>query len=311
MTAPVIAALLAATAGGAALAAAGQPACHWSSLGAIALKTRLAMLKTAPPGRRRSRLAALGLAGLMSAAALTAYAAAPSGPDALPGEVVGVIGSGDQLSLKVAQDQKIRTVKLGAEYRDGWTLDALTTSTASLSKEGQRREIGLNPTGALASAAPGRDPSKVEIAGDTIEAHWAAETAIMNEYKLAVEASGGSNSSFDAEQMARLLGPARLQAFYDNDNRLGELMQAKARADAVARGDFNTVRAYDHLAVVGPDSFVVPAGMSHDQAAKALGLTSSIGYSIDFATNDPAQAEVMIKCFKPATPNSALGCKTI
>ncbi|MDB5437980.1 MAG: hypothetical protein JWM33_407 [Caulobacteraceae bacterium] len=157
---------LAAAAAGANLAATAQPACHWSSLGAIALKTRLAMIRAVTPSRHRARLAALGLAGLLCAGALAAYAAEPSAPERLAAQAAGVVGSGDQLALQLKDNNQERTIRPGDVYADGWKLDALTPTSATLVKDGERREVGLNPTGALASKAPAAPPSQVTLAGE-------------------------------------------------------------------------------------------------------------------------------------------------
>ncbi|MDB5440522.1 MAG: hypothetical protein JWM33_2949 [Caulobacteraceae bacterium] len=99
---------------------------------------------------------------------LAAAAPAPSGPDALPAQVAGVIGSGDQLSLQLraTADAPARIVHLGEAAIDGWALTGLTDTVATLAKDGQTRAIGLNPTGALASKAPAAPPSQVTIAGE-------------------------------------------------------------------------------------------------------------------------------------------------
>ncbi|MDB5437979.1 MAG: hypothetical protein JWM33_406 [Caulobacteraceae bacterium] len=177
---------MAALAAGAALAAAAQPACHWSSLGAIALKTRLAMIRAIAPSRHRARLAALGLAGLLCAGALAAYAAEPSAPQRLAAQAAGVVGSGDQLSLRVVEDQQPRTLKPGDTYSDGWKLESLTPSSATLTRDGERREVGLNPTGALASAEPAAPASRVRVlpsdaellAQATLQARWDGQTPL-------------------------------------------------------------------------------------------------------------------------------------
>ncbi|MDB5439932.1 MAG: hypothetical protein JWM33_2359 [Caulobacteraceae bacterium] len=105
----------------------------------------------------------LRLAGALLAGLLLTAAAEPAAPDRLPGEAVGVVGSGDQLALRLMQDRQERTLKLGDEYRDGWRLEALTPTSATLAREGQRREVGLNPTGQLAGSAPATPPSQVRV----------------------------------------------------------------------------------------------------------------------------------------------------
>ncbi|MDB5437975.1 MAG: hypothetical protein JWM33_402, partial [Caulobacteraceae bacterium] len=166
--------------------------------------------------------------------------------------------------------------------------------------------VGLNPTGALGETAPAADPSKVVVAGDTLEARSALETSILNEYWAA---TGRTDNSISLDEMAKVLSPARYQAFLENDERLGVLRKAQARADALARGDFNAVRAFDHLPVAGPDSFVVPSGMSVKEAAQALGLDSDLGYAIDGAAVAATKTLVLVKCFTPTTPVSANACK--
>lgn len=76
---------------------------------------------------------------------LGGHAAEPSAPDRLPAEVQGVVGSGDQLRLRLNDAAGVRTLRPGEAYRDGWMLKAVTASTATLAKDGQERVVGLNP----------------------------------------------------------------------------------------------------------------------------------------------------------------------
>ncbi|MDB5437716.1 MAG: hypothetical protein JWM33_143, partial [Caulobacteraceae bacterium] len=104
---------------------------------------------------------------LLMLAAASARAAEPPPADPLkrlPTEVAGVLGSGSNLSLSLFSTWGSRRLSIGDEYQDGWKLTALTPSAASLTRNGETRQVGLNPTGALASSevAP---PSSVTIAG--------------------------------------------------------------------------------------------------------------------------------------------------
>lgn len=110
------------------------------------------------------------LAALMLTAALlaplTAQAAgALAGPDALPGQATGVVGSGDQMTLRLKPigDAPARVLKIGDEFEDGWKLTALTASAATLSKAGASRTVGLNPAGSLGAAALAAGASTVTV----------------------------------------------------------------------------------------------------------------------------------------------------
>ncbi|MDB5437976.1 MAG: hypothetical protein JWM33_403 [Caulobacteraceae bacterium] len=288
-----------ATGAGAALASAAQPACHWSSLGAIALKTRLAMLKAVAPDKRRARLAALGLAGLIGACGLAAYAAEPSAPQRLATQAAGVLGSGDQLALRLVENGQERTLKPGDDYADGWKLDALTATSATLTKDGQRQEVGLNPTGALAQTASAAPPSQVDIvlgpadlalidaalargdwdnqpfAGRTLEQtrRSVVYTEKLRAASLAKQAATG-NGGIDSSQMRAILGEA---AFADMLS-LAALAPSPRQA-AIDSGDVNQVRVLDGLPAIGPDQIYIPAGTTREDAAKAAGLVSLVGYT--------------------------------
>lgn len=100
-----------------------------------------------------------------------AHAQTPSILDQLPQELVGVIGSGDQLSLEVrsSSDPAPRIINIGGEYKAGWKLTALTQSQATLIKNGEVRQVGLNLNGAVLSEPMPVAASEVEVlqsAGD-------------------------------------------------------------------------------------------------------------------------------------------------
>ncbi|MDB5439064.1 MAG: hypothetical protein JWM33_1491 [Caulobacteraceae bacterium] len=136
----------------------------------IMTRTRLSLSRSERPVKRRHRrtparaaAGAVVLVAVLTGGALTAFAAAPSAPERLPSEVQGVVGSGDKLSLRLKDSAGGRTIAVGEAYGDGWTLTGLTPTQATLAKDGATREVGLNPTGALASAAPAAPPSLVEV----------------------------------------------------------------------------------------------------------------------------------------------------
>lgn len=104
-----------------------------------------------------------GLAAILLAA--KAAAASDPGPASLPGEVIGVVGSGDQLSLRIKGGEAPRTLEIGEVYQDGWTLSALTATKATLTKDGQSQTVGLNPTGVIERAKPDDPPTTVKTIG--------------------------------------------------------------------------------------------------------------------------------------------------
>ncbi|MDB5438097.1 MAG: hypothetical protein JWM33_524, partial [Caulobacteraceae bacterium] len=92
-------------------------------------------------GARAAWLA--GLAIILSTDA--ALAAGAPGPVALPAEVIGVVGSGDKLSLRIKAGDETRLLNIGDTYADGWALTGLSNTTATLTRNGQNQTVGLNP----------------------------------------------------------------------------------------------------------------------------------------------------------------------
>ncbi|MDB5438343.1 MAG: hypothetical protein JWM33_770 [Caulobacteraceae bacterium] len=173
-------------------------------------------------------------AGLLVAAA----APAPSGPDALPAQVAGVIGSGDQLSLQLraTEGAPARIVHPGEEAIDGWTLSGLTNTVATLSKGDQSRTIGLNPTGAVAVARPFAPPSTVRVTIDGLTPEMAAILALSDEELLA-QSRPGVRQAYQSMTGGRGLTAEearRLDLYQTRFSLLGPLLrdaaQAKARA---------------------------------------------------------------------------------
>ncbi|MDB5439534.1 MAG: hypothetical protein JWM33_1961 [Caulobacteraceae bacterium] len=92
---------------------------------------------------------------------------------ALPGQVIGVSGSGDQLSLRLKSGEGERVLKIGEVFEDGWTLSALTATDATLTKTGQNRRIGLGLAGD-SPKAPQNAPSQVTAVTGLLGAGGAA-----------------------------------------------------------------------------------------------------------------------------------------
>lgn len=161
----LLAPTLGALAAGAATAQVSAPlATRWRARNG-AMKRRLLAIATPVrlPGPGRRLAGAAALAATLTTGGLAGYAAQPSAPERLAAQAGGVVGSGDQLALRVKEDSQERTIKPGDDYADGWKLQALTPTKATLTKDGVSREVGLNPTGALANNAPAAPPSQVWV----------------------------------------------------------------------------------------------------------------------------------------------------
>lgn len=105
--------------------------------------------------------------GLVLALTGAAPVFAAAAPEALASQAAGVVGSGDKLSLQLhpAGGAPARILKIGDVFEDGWVLTALDPTTATLTKGGLSRRIGLNPAGALAQPQAAAHPSQVTLAG--------------------------------------------------------------------------------------------------------------------------------------------------
>ena len=66
-----------------------------------------------------------------------------------------------------ADESGRRALRIGDAFQDGWSLSALTPSTATLTKAGESRVVGLNPTGAVTTPDVKR-PSLVQVAGSEL-----------------------------------------------------------------------------------------------------------------------------------------------
>ncbi|MDB5438902.1 MAG: hypothetical protein JWM33_1329 [Caulobacteraceae bacterium] len=230
-----------------------------------------------------------------------ADAAEPPGPEQLSSQVVGVVGSGLLLSLELrtAAGQPVRVLSLGDIYAEGWALTALTPSAATLTRSGESRSIGLNPAGALdqTGEAP---PSQVNILvspadlarlkaegwdGAPAPGLTAEETQRSLLFSLKVDdaimasragvAAGSPVPVLSDSDIRAMVGEA---AWLDRQALIRKSMIATRQA-ALDGGDINRVRLIDGLPAIGPDSFYAPPGTAMDAAAKAVGLTSTVGYS--------------------------------
>ncbi|MDB5439942.1 MAG: hypothetical protein JWM33_2369 [Caulobacteraceae bacterium] len=276
----------------------------WPKAGFHPFVLRLAMMRRVAIGRTRRRTGSALLALILAGGGLAAFAAQPSAsvpaaPDPspvtlpstlaqLPSEVRGVVGSGDQLSLQLKTGAGLdHTLKVGEVYGDGWTLTGLTPVEATLAKDGATRQVGLNPTGALAGNAPVAPPSTVSMigvpdadavdrilkaAGTPVRAGYAspglteAETLRSRAYSALMlqvidrERATGGPGGMTMENLKAVIG----QAAYDDMTALTQrslgASQAVAVADLAARP------------VSGPTSYYVPAGANEAQIVAAQGV---------------------------------------
>ncbi|MDB5440639.1 MAG: hypothetical protein JWM33_3066 [Caulobacteraceae bacterium] len=109
------------------------------------------------------------LLALLSCVLLPAMAMAADVADRLPSEVVGVVGSGDQLRLVVRSADGQRSLSVGETYADGWTATAIRADSVTLSHDGQMRIIGMSPDGRLPPPREIAAPSQVSILGRSPE----------------------------------------------------------------------------------------------------------------------------------------------
>lgn len=269
----------------------GPVSLNWRSrFGAIHERLR-ELPRAAPPVRERIAGAALMMA-LAAGGTLTAYAAEPSAPERLASQAAGVVGSGDQLSLRLRTPQGERTLQIGETFEDGWALQALTPAKATLVKDGGSREVGLNPTGAVAAAAQVGPPSLVTMAGmpDAATIQAAVDRALSLDPQ-AVERARGTYQSLSVDEAKRMIAYRSLMIPTLDRNRtaggtsmissaeqiaaLGESGYADywALQARLAGGSRNQVLA-DLAArpVTGPTSYYVPQGGDAAQVRSALGI---------------------------------------
>ncbi|MDB5438139.1 MAG: hypothetical protein JWM33_566 [Caulobacteraceae bacterium] len=177
--------------------------------------------------------ALLLLIGMISVSAGVAQAAASPGPATLPGEVIGVVGSGDKLSLRIKAGKEARTLSVGDLYLDGWKLTALTDSTATLARNNEIQTVGLNPTGAVAKAkADGPASSVKTLAGLDLAKRGAEARAQQPAFSQLIKDQLGP---WDGKTARMGLSLAETQRYVDYQKR-GALFQASASDPQGPRG---------------------------------------------------------------------------
>lgn len=149
--------------------------CTWPGRAPQLLQERLTMLSIEKPRRLRILAGGALVGALCLGSGFIAWAAsAPPASTAaasnvlqrLPAEVVGVVGSGNQMTLRIRRDGVVQNLKLGDEYRDGWRLRTLTPDVATLAKGNETRRVGLNPAGALAVEAEAGEGPRILVTGN-------------------------------------------------------------------------------------------------------------------------------------------------
>ncbi|MDB5440882.1 MAG: hypothetical protein JWM33_3309 [Caulobacteraceae bacterium] len=281
--------------GGAAAQLSAPLSCRWPSSG-DELMLRMKALGRPETGKGRMLLGGALIAALIGGGTLSAYAAAPSAPQvalpadlsSLPGQVIGVVGSGDQLSLQIrASDrQGPRTVRPGDEYQNGWTLRAVTPTLAILSRAGETHQVGLNPAGTLAAPAAAA-PSSVTVqlsAQDKadLEAMIAAgnwDGKAMPGLTLAESQSHVLMvSRIEALSPPSLPGSRRLLTMVQDAPmraRFGDAAVDQFRVESQRMIQATTDMAWADLAarpLTGPSTYYIPPGVSESAAMAQAGV---------------------------------------
>ncbi|MDB5437911.1 MAG: hypothetical protein JWM33_338 [Caulobacteraceae bacterium] len=203
--------------------------------------------------RPLSSLHALAFAaGLGLISPFCVHAQAPADPvGAVKDQAAGVTGSGGSMVLHVrGADGTDRILALGQVYEEGWTLTALSASAASFTRQGVTRQVGLNPTGAVATNAPPAATSVVIIPGGL--------TDFMERY------SGGG--SVDGHPVLKL-GSSPGDPVLKIGDRLSDgwtLMRIGYELIFERGGQYQAIGfdAQRHLILGGPDQGFAPTGVS-------------------------------------------------
>lgn len=130
----------------------------------------------------------------------SALRGAEAGLSTLASEVSGVVGSGDKLGLKLGAGEASRVLRPGEIYGDGWVLRSVTASQATLTKGAEVRQVGLNPTGALAAGEEVAPATQVNTIGS---ARPAAE--ILAELRASEQWDGQSRPGLTLDETQRFL----------------------------------------------------------------------------------------------------------
>ncbi|MDB5439603.1 MAG: hypothetical protein JWM33_2030 [Caulobacteraceae bacterium] len=232
--------------------------------------------------------------GLLWSASLGAHAAEPAAPDRLPSEVQGVVGSGDQLSLRLKDATGERTIAVGEAYAEGWTLTGLTPIKASLAKEGVVREVGLNPTGTLAPAEAAAPPSTVRMAGMTLPPDAEAVLALTDDEiierltaigRTSILSSTHPGLSEAENRRLNLLDARRLLLINPlRDAAVQRVRDAEAQGIAARIGGPNEL---DYVALLGPDYLSLTARYAQTMYQRDLQKFAAIQESQPIAIRVP------------------------
>ncbi|MDB5441441.1 MAG: hypothetical protein JWM33_3868 [Caulobacteraceae bacterium] len=218
------------------------------------------------------------LCGLALAAALMAAGAAfgQGAPEQLAAQAAGVVGSGDQLSLRLRTPEGERVLKIGETYAEGWTLQALSPSKATLAKDGAVREVGLNPTGAVASGGAAAPASRVTVVGAEVAQQLTAAkvgwTSCMDEYR---QKTGQDFFELrDGTEARPVLGEARFNECFAFLMGMG----AARTPEELALVDYNAMLKIDGAPPMGPDRITPARAATYTDATFPPGAFTTSGY---------------------------------
>jgi hypothetical protein len=123
------------------------------------------------------------------------------------------------LRLRSVGETPERSLKIGDEFEDGWKLTGLTSSAATLTRDGVSRTVGLNPTGALGAAEPAAGGSTVTVVtGEPSQAR--AEDPVFR--AQVDDAARSATTTFtDAKAAYEAAAPANKAALFEAMNAAG------------------------------------------------------------------------------------------
>jgi hypothetical protein len=175
-------------------------------------------------------------------------------------------------------------------------LQALTPTQATLVKDGIKREVGLNPTGAVASNAPAALPSKITMVGLPSEAviqayieknpamfaqmmaqvkgltneearRYFAEIAAVQDEATRRQGAGETLGALDMNTLRSVLGDEAANDYVANRAKGNTAILTQQIADLQARPFF------------GPNRYYVPAGANAAEVATAQGIDIRGGWA--------------------------------
>lgn len=193
----------------------------------------------------------------------------------LPSRLVGVVGSGDQIGLLLRDGDQTQVLRPGDRSADGWTLQTLSASEASFIRDGQVRQIGLNPSGLVAMRSETR-PTVVDVVGtdeDIIakalaEKRWNGNAALglsLAETRRRVALEGRARAIVEAKRPGRMISISDLiEALGADGEELKSLLNRASEAVYQA-----SLATYQRL---GPISYHVDIGEDRTAAAEKAGI---------------------------------------